>query len=119
MKVRPSVHVIQAPSSPVIDLSSAVEYGTIRNIYPSRFQTSLDPDRAIAEMREYLQVNYKSGDYVASVGGDQASIFIAGLVLPEFTDEPINWLRWEKRRNSRGERLPDGFYTPVIIDLGE
>jgi hypothetical protein len=49
-------------------------------------------------------------------GGDPAAAFLAGLVLPETYEEPIQWLRYDRGIDGNGHRTAQGHYTPTIID---
>ena len=118
----PTVYVIQAPrqtSNGVgVDLTSANDFGQIEFILPSYAQPSLDPEGAMRDLRRAFE-NFGPEDYVASVGGDPAAIFLAGLVLPEFFSGEIRWLRWERRRDVKGNRDGTGYYLPTKIPYFE
>lgn len=115
MSDRPNVFVVQANDASR-DLSSAHDFGAIRYLLPAGIQPSLDPDRAMAEIREKL-TGFKEGDFITSTGGDLAGVFMAGLILPDiYRGVNVNWLRWERAREEDGRRRR-GFYVPSTIDL--
>jgi hypothetical protein len=114
MQESPKVFVVQSDASR--DLSSAEDFGMIRHILPAGFQPSLEPRRAMEHMRRELDA-FRPGDFITSTGGDLAGVFMAGLVLPEYHEGTINWLRWERKRAPDGSRLQRvGFYVPSIIN---
>ena len=121
MKSPSTVYIVQAPRASVsghnIDLSSAADFGRIEFLLPSYSQPSLDPQKALEALRRGL-ANFGPDDYIASVGGDPAGIFLAGIVLPEMCEGPIKWLRWERHRDKGGNRDGTGFYIPTEIDHG-
>ena len=120
---KPTVFVIQAPRQSAtgsinVDMSSAADFGTVEFVLPSHAQPSIDPDGALKTMREAFE-RFKPGDYICSIGGDPAGIFLAGLCLPESFDGEIKWLRWERKFDEAGHRRTNGgFYIPTKINLG-
>jgi hypothetical protein len=115
MSVRPNVFVVQQNDASR-DLSSADDFGTIRYILPAGFQPSLEPQRAMEFMRRELET-FRPGDFITSTGGDLAGVFIAGLIVPEFHEGSVNWLRWERKRANDGRRMNNvGFYVPSAIN---
>ena len=119
MADRPIVYVIQAPHRQLgVDLTSAHEFGRVEFILPAFEQPSLEPEKAMHELRRVFD-KLTPNDYITSIGGDHAGIFLAGAVLNEIADDPVHWLRWERKRydpkNPKSNQT--GFYVPVKIDF--
>lgn len=112
----PKVWLIQESWSQNADLSSAQRYGTVMPILTPQDHPGRMPGPALFKLKKALK-DYHPDDYIAYGLADPAGLFLAGMVFARenMMKEPINWLRWERERDTEGERTKGGFYTPTKI----
>ncbi len=112
----PKVWLLQESWSQNADLSSAQRYGTVMPILSADDHPGRMPGPAIFKIRKALK-GYHPDDYVAYGLADPAAPFLAGMVFARenLLHQPVNWLRWERNRDTEGERTKSGFYTPTPI----
>ena len=111
----PIVYVIQAPTNAVVNLSTAKEFGELKIILATDAWPSVKSEEALENLRAALK-DFRKEDYILFAGGDPAAAFLAGLVLPETYEEPIQWLRYDRGIDGNGHRTAQGHYTPTSID---
>lgn len=115
----PQVLIIQRPFKDK-DLSSASRYGRLEYIFDNpRFQASTQPGVAQRFIEESLNGFDPETDYILHLGGDWVGALLVGAALRNrYPGKSIRALRWERERNTSGERLEGhGFYTPVMMRL--
>lgn len=100
------------------DLSSAARYGTIEFIFPDyRFQPSQRPGMAVTPIEKAIMDFNPDEDYLLSLGGDWVGVMMVGMAMNRHhPGREIRILRWERERDTTGERIPgSGFYVPSTI----
>lgn len=116
----PVVWVMQQPDETRVDLASVRGYGELVPLLDKRPAPSIDPDKALAELRLKIR-DVRDGDYLLDTPGcDPVCAFLAGVALAEVaSEEPltINWLRWDRRTDESGQRTRFGYYTPVKVTV--
>lgn len=99
------------------DLSSAQRYGRIVYILGPSDQASLTPGPCMHKLRKELKDFRPDADYICFAGGDPMSLALAMLVLRDMNINTATALRWDRERDTSGERKNGGFYVPVSTPL--
>lgn len=112
-----TVYLIQETTKS-LDLSSANRYGKLETIFASNESPSITPGAGLVKAEKYARLIDPVKDYLLWIGGDPMSLFLMGVALQRqkniFT---FQWLRWERERDTEGNRLRTGFYCPVKMML--
>lgn len=111
----PVVWILQSHEKREKDLTSCRGYGRIVEVLAADEQPSKNPQQCMDHLRERMQ-DACDDDYFLFTGGDPMTPFCAGIVLAELGLTHIKWLRWDRRTDGSGKRIPnDGYYTPVEL----
>ena len=118
MEHEPKVWLLQESWSPKVDLSSANRYGAVHPILSTADQPSVAPGPSLFKLKQALRGGYHPNDYIVYALSDPATAFLAGMVFARegLMKEPINWLRWERERDTSGQKMSGGFYVPTQIE---
>lgn len=109
----PKVFFIQEPSERV-DVSHAETYGEVCHLFPKNERPSYTPAPSYRKLQR-LCAEISPEDYVAWAGGDPLAAVIGGMVLGEQGFSEFNFLRWERVKDTDGNRLNRGFYAPTKL----
>lgn len=112
---QPIVYVIQEPG-PNRDFSSAQRYGTLSFVLQRGDRPSYLPGPVYAKLRKALK-DFTDQDYVIWAGGDPMASILAGMVLRDLPLREVNFLRWERERDSNGKKTGCGYYVPGVLKL--
>lgn len=99
------------------DLSSAQRYGKIVPLLDSSDQPSITPGPSMFVMQKKLREFNPERDYICYTGGDPMSLALALLTLRDMNYREVQVLRWDRERDTEGNRKPGGFYVPTITPL--
>jgi hypothetical protein len=115
-----SVFVVQAPKPGpqgyTYDMSPALEFGQLVSIFDADEQPSLTPGPSLWKARQVLK-DFNDKDFFVWAGGDPFALALVSAVLMEINNGFATFLRWERMRNSSGERKGRGYYMPVRFDM--
>ena len=112
MSPDPTVYFIQEPA-PGRDVTSALRYGRVYNIFELEDTPSLHPRRAQERLLDVLRDFDPKRDYICNPGGDPGLPLLVGLVLGELGFDSFRYLRWERLRDARSQ----GVYRPVTVPI--
>lgn len=98
------------------DLTSVSRYGSIVPIFTRVDKPTLRPGPAYSKAIRTLE-HYDVQDHILWVNGDPMGLFIVSSILSRKRITRVSYLRWERKRDSHGERNGEGFYIPVLVDL--
>lgn len=118
-----TVYIVQeprlGPDHAARDFSPAMQYGQLRFVLRASDNPSLQPNRYAEEMWDILQ-NFGKDDFLLWAGGDPLGLAIAASLVAQANEGFINWLRWDRERDSNtGRRTGMGYYTPVKVFVYE
>jgi hypothetical protein len=99
------------------DLSSAQRYGKLIPILAQAQHASLTPGPSLFQMQKSLREFSPEFDYICYAGGDPMALALALLTLRDMGFQEVNVLRWDKERDTDGNRKAGGYYTPVRTPL--
>ena len=114
----PKVWLLQKSWNKNIDLSSAQRYGTITPILEGDDIPSLTPGPCLLKLKQALVKEYHPEDYICYALGDPATAFLAGMIFARegLMRAPVNWLYWDRERDTEGNRTKGGYYVPSRIE---
>jgi hypothetical protein len=117
------VYLVQEPSVPrgdgkILDISPLLQWGKLVVLMDAGLVASFSPPAALSRVRSKLAAFDHEKDYIAVAGGDNLAVVLVGTVLAEMRAPSFNYLRFERAKNEKGERvLSQGSYRPVIVNL--
>lgn len=99
------------------DISSALNYGQIRVVLASDHIASLQPETASETIRQAMRNFNPDRDSICFAGGDPLSYAMTLVALKGLRHKRVTVLRWDRDKSPGGDRLVQGKYVPVTIDL--
>jgi hypothetical protein len=99
------------------DLSSAQRYGRLVTILSSQDQPSLTPGPMLHKLSKALRDFDPSLDFVCFAGGDPMSLALALVALKDLNLRDVQVLRWDRERDTSGERMNGGYYVNISTPL--
>lgn len=98
------------------DLSSAQRYGQLMFLLNRADRPSTMPGPCLRKIQQGLK-DFTPEDYLFFPGGDHVGLMLTGTVLRDMGFREVQWLKWEKERDTQGKLMPGGFYVPIKITL--
>lgn len=99
------------------DLSSAQRYGKIIPVLSQGEQPSLTPGPCLHKMLRELREFDTENDFLCYAGGDPMSLGLALLALRENGRKEVSVLRWDRERDTSGNKTQGGYYVPIRVPL--
>ncbi len=120
----PTVYLIAQPtiarSGSLPNLEPLGEHGDVRVLVPAGDRPTFQPNRTLQQIAKKLEEFDPSQDFLAWAGGDTLAAVLTGVILEARGVEKFSWLRYERGRDSNGQRTDDGArYVPIVVDLGD
>ncbi len=120
-----TVYIAQQPrpnkSGWTPDLSSADKYGRFEYVFGSSERVYALPGPSMFKVRKILKDFNPEEDYFLWPGvGDPMALACCIQALSELGLDYYNFLYWDRKRSSTGERDPSkGFYVPITLPIKE
>jgi len=118
-----TVYVVQQPkpnkSGFLPDFSSAADFGEMKFIFSSDEKVFAIPGPSLTKAKRELKVFNQEEDYILwHNAGDPAAMYAVLIALmAEHNPSKINFLYWNRKRDSSGNREPHaGFYVPCKFE---
>ena len=113
----PTVYIIAEPGKHrQFDYSALGQFGTITFVLSRQIHPTNMPSAAMDLIDARLADFDHRHDFVTWLGGDALAAIMAGVAL---SDLPyFNYLRYDRAFDKEtGERLNEGYYTPVSVQI--
>jgi len=98
------------------DLSSAQRYGKVVFLLTRQDKPATLPGPCHRKLAQGLK-NFRPDDFLFFPGGDFLALLQTGGILRDMGFRKVQYLKWEKERDTDGKQKDGGFYMPVEVML--
>jgi len=113
----PVAFCVQTPRGKHRDFSSANHFGRVEMILNETDNPSLNPAACLHKLNKALR-NFGPDDMIFAAGGDHLSLGLAMCVLKDLGYSEVQYLRWDRERDFKGNRQAGvGYYVKEPLPL--
>lgn len=118
----PTVYLIAQPTvsrnGSLPKLEPLAEHGDVRVLVPAGDRPAFQPERTLDQIYRRLENFNPNEDFLVWAGGDTLAALLTGVALIDRNVEKFKWLRYERGRDSDGNRTDEGArYVPIEVNL--